>query len=305
MATLFSSALRASSNTDALFRAWVQFVNDTLTLSGGWIYVPQTGDADPTTILKPTAANSKMGFRVYRMNDALQSTKPVFMRIDYGGSQFAAPCGGIWVTIGPSVNGSGVVNTPYFDGGSVTQSTVSGTSYDSVPNVNTNCYGSAGPNRLSIGMFIQANTTYPWVLSIERTKSALGVDTGEGLLMLYSRGAGEVNTSRYVILANDGPQPTAETGLNYALSWLTFTEAFGGDLGLGVVIHFKGIAQQPGTNMLISNTLDVATEGRFSTTLYGQSITYQKLNVFPPTKAKAGTSQQVTDANARCCIRYE
>lgn len=299
MSTRTSASLLPINDTDAHFQAWATFIEDTLVTTGGWVRSTETGETAPGSLVHPTVANTKKGFRVYKMNDALQSTNPVFMRIDYG-SGAAANVPGIWLTIGTGSDGAGTITGIVWNGGaSSTPNIGNGSSVSSLTN---NSYGSADTNRATIALFTQANANYPLIFGIERTKDATGADTGDGLLLAYNALSTTLNTSRFIILT-PGSQPTAETGLSYILSRQNPSETFGADIGCGILIHFKGIAQQPGTNWMLVNSSDVSAEGQFTMTLYGNTRTYQHLNAMNPTKALAGSSS--SDTNARCGMRYD
>jgi hypothetical protein len=302
MATRFSSALLADNSTDANFRAWAQFIEDTLVTTGGWVVTSDTGQTAPASLAHPTTGNTKQGYRIYRMNDSLQSTYPVFMRIDFG-SYTGVNTPAFWVTIGTGSSGTGTITGILWNGGALTNAPVAGGNSVSA----NNSYGSAATGRASMGLFVTASGTFGMMFTIERTKSSAGADTGDGLLLVYSDAAvsaGNMNTSRYIIYAVGG-QPTAEAGLSYILTRMNPTETFTpGDVGVGVIIHFKGVAQQPGMNVVITNSNDVAAEGSFSISIYGASRIYQNLNAGPkPYKALAGAG--TLDNNARVNIRYD
>lgn len=300
MATRFQSGVVSDNATDANMRVWVQFIEDTLVATGGWVVTSDTGQTLPSAIVHPTVANTKQGYRIYRMADSLQATFPVFMRIDFGSSaNVASPA--FWVTIGTGSNGSGTITGILWNGGASATPNVANTQ----TTTNQNCYGSASTGRASIALFISsAASDTALVFTIERTKDASGVDTGDGLLLVYNQVSSSLNVSRYIIYAG-GAQPTAETGLSYILTQRNPSETFApGDLGVGILIHFKGVAQQPGTNVMIVNSSDVGAEGSFSLTLYGATRTYQHLNGrMTVTKAVAGST--AADLSARVCIRFD
>ena len=108
--------------------------------------------------------------------------------------------------------------------------------------------------------------------------------------------------SRYFIYAG-GTQPAEENGLSYALSVQNPSQTLGGSIGVGCVIHFKGVSQQPGVNMMILNLSDIAAQGSFAMTIYGVSHTYQQLDALAPSQALAGNAQ--LDTNGRCAMRYD
>lgn len=314
MATRFSNTLRCDSAVAANIQAWAQFIEDTLVTTGGWVVTSDTGQTLPASLPACTGVSQKKGYRIYRMNDSLQSVSPVFMRLDFGSGSYAGAGQnpGIWPTIGTGSDGTGNITGKLWDGGSITNPPVCSTISASQAAIATNSYGSAGTNRFSIGLFIQTTNTLPMVFTMERTKDASGVDTSDGLLLVYtdpslSGGGGTTNAlsfSRYIQYPV-GPQPAAEWGLSYALTTQNPTQTFGGTIGAGIIIHFKGIAQQPGTNVVIVNAADMSAEGSMSLIIYGATRTYQHMNVVIPMKALISNITVPPDPNARVCIRYD
>src|SRR4051812_37579075 len=99
MSTRTDTTLQPSNSTDALFRAWVQFIHDTLITTGGWVDPGDSGQMTIASATHPSVANTKVGYRIYRMADSLQGSAPVFIRLDYGSSA-SANTPGIWITVG-------------------------------------------------------------------------------------------------------------------------------------------------------------------------------------------------------------
>jgi hypothetical protein len=303
MATRVSSSLLPTNVTDAAFRANIQFIEDTLVTTGGWFNTADTGQTAIGSFVHPTLQNTKMGYRVYRMNDSLQATAPIFMRLDFGATNQGVNVFGFWPTIGTGSDGAGNITGKMWDGGASVQPPVGPTSSGGA--IANNSYGSAAPGRVALGMFVQGTPNFILVFCIERTKNSLGADTGDGLLVLYCDGiniSNSLDRSRYLNWA-PGPQPAVELGLSYVLTVNNPSQSFGGDIGAGVISHFRGVAQQPGINMLVVNAADVGAEGSFSLTLYGSTHTYQHLNSFPARKAFVGAFN--ADSNTRVCMRFD
>jgi len=301
MATRFSSALVCMSDTDAHFQAWAQFVEDTLVTTGGWVVTSDTGQTLPSALIHTTTANVKVGYRIYRMNDSLQATYPVFMRIDYGSGSGAGNYPGMWITIGTGSNGSGTITGILYNGGASASAIVQPNSSSSV--TATNSYGSADTGRFSICLFVCATNTLVVPFGLERTKSSTGSDTGDGLLFAC-RGGGALgfNASQYLIYAG-GTQPATEVGLNYILTQNNPSQTFTpGDIGVGILIHMKGTAQQPGLNWFFTNSSDVSAESFITLNIYGVSHTYQHCNSLVAIKRL--TASSITDS-ARVLMRYE
>jgi hypothetical protein len=90
MTALLGSVLCTNADS-ASFRAWTEFVHNQITGSG-MLYIPVSGDIDFATVDAPATTNEKTGFKLYSFNDALQSTTPIYFRLDYGsGAATARP----------------------------------------------------------------------------------------------------------------------------------------------------------------------------------------------------------------------
>jgi hypothetical protein len=69
---------------DATFRAWGSGIAAQIAAMG-LVQTSDTGQINWVTVARP-ALNTIAGYEIWRFNDALQATKPVFIRIDYGTS---------------------------------------------------------------------------------------------------------------------------------------------------------------------------------------------------------------------------
>jgi hypothetical protein len=303
-------------------REAAQWVEDLLVTVGGWVQVPQTGETAPSALPANTAQQQKSGFRCYRMNDALQATAPVFMRIDYGssaGSGSLHTSFGMWITIGMGLNGSGVMTTMMYNGGAAAFPQLGCNSgANNVTGMTGTCYGSADPSRVCFIMYdaTPLGNLMPFVFSLERSNDAAGVDTADGLLMTWSdaidQGGGGsqqfTNKTRY-LLFTAGTQPLQEgSGLNYVMGRPNPTEQFGtNDVGVGLIFHFKGVAQQPGLGLVIVNSNDVGVNGQFPMTIYGGAHVYQSINNCQPMIGIIGgsISTNVRDTGRRMALRFD
>jgi hypothetical protein len=299
-------------------QAQAQFVEDTLVTTGGWVLTSDTGQTAPASLAAPTGSNQKKGYRIYRMDDALAGSFPVYMRIDYGSgvNNTAGWEFGMWLTIGTGSNGTGTITGIILNGTTDTVCTVSEARQpgSSGTNTATNSYGSATAGRVQLGMFINTVANNPLVLSIERTKDSAGADTGDGLLLAFTSGNnggttvpgavvdGCLTHTCYLVRAG-GAQPTIEYGVSFTITRMNPSETFGGDIGVGILIHFKGIVQQPGIGMCVSKSSDVSAEGTFVMSLYGSSHTYQHLNALQVAVPTGGVAAARTDC--RMCMRYD
>lgn len=292
MATLMSTTVVPSNNTDANFRAWASFVHNVFLL--GWVNTADTGQIDLTTVTAPVGANTKQGYKIYRMDDALQATEPVFVRIDFGSGPTAA-VPGAWLTIGKGSDGVGNITSILYNGGiSATPNMSAGASSTAAHN----SYGSADTNRVSIGLFCAAGALRNIPFFIERSKDSNGDDTNDAIVFATGT-SGIMSLSQY--LKYTGPLPPQDLCLN-ALLPSQNPGSFGSDIGVGVHIPFAGVAMYPSIGMVVVRAADFASEAGFSMTIYGVSRTYQHLanasNRYP-------NGVITGDTNSRICILYE
>lgn len=98
---------RIDTTTDAYFRAWGVAFEAALT-SIGLVRTSDTGQVDWNTVVwNPNAVN---GYQVWRFNDALQGTAPIFFRLRFGTPNNGSPAGvAIAVQVGTGSNGSGAL----------------------------------------------------------------------------------------------------------------------------------------------------------------------------------------------------
>lgn len=69
--------------TSALFQTFIQALEAAILASGFLEVAPDTGQLTLATATKP-APNAYAGYRIYRAKDALQATKPIFLKVEYG-----------------------------------------------------------------------------------------------------------------------------------------------------------------------------------------------------------------------------
>lgn len=95
-----------ANTTDTTFRAWAQAVHDALA-SFGWVQTADTGQINLTTATKPATTLTYSGFEIWRANDSLQGTYPVFLKIEYGSGSNNASYPGLRITGATGTDGAG------------------------------------------------------------------------------------------------------------------------------------------------------------------------------------------------------
>jgi hypothetical protein len=276
MAVTFSKALQPSNSTDAHFRAWIGFIDRTLT-NGGWVNTADTGQTAVASFVAPTAINQARGYRIYRMDDTLHATHPVYLRIDFG-SAGATNNVAVWITLGPATDGAGAISRPWFNSptGSVAPIQASGNSTTlALPY----SFGSADTNRVGIAFAHDQATSQGFYLffTIERTFGADGEPNEDGVLLMYSNLQG-TNINRYLYLRYD-PVPQAAVEQENRRVQTEYSPSAQSDLvGVSVVFPwYLGLPRQPGSNILIGRRGDWDTSARINVELYGAQHVYQAL----------------------------
>jgi hypothetical protein len=78
----------------------------------GLTQTADTGQVNWTTVTYSSTANTSSGYEIYEFTDALQSTYPIYLKIEYGTGDDPAAANGsptIWLTVGQGSNGSGTL----------------------------------------------------------------------------------------------------------------------------------------------------------------------------------------------------
>jgi hypothetical protein len=120
-----------AQTTNAQFQAWITEVVTTLFTTLGVTQTADTGQINPATVAIPGATNTSAGYVIGRFNDALQSTAPIFFKLEFGtATGLSSP--GMWITMGTGSNGSGTLT------GTVTTRTATGSG--SVPTSTTTSF---------------------------------------------------------------------------------------------------------------------------------------------------------------------
>lgn len=94
-----------ASNSTANLRLWAKEVSDALAAAGLVLHT-DTGQIDFTTVTW-TAANTVSGYQIWKFSDALQATKPIYIKLEYGTNNSNGPQ--MWITVGIGTNGAGLI----------------------------------------------------------------------------------------------------------------------------------------------------------------------------------------------------
>lgn len=170
MATGSVNVANGEVTNDAEFRAWAQAIHDVLTASG----LTQTADAGQiniATALRP-AINAFAGYEVWRFNDALQATAPLFVKLRYGISGIATRTS-LEVTVGKGSDGNGTL-TGVMWGPFLAQRT--GAQAGAMTT-----FASYGDSALALAYNV--GLALPVIFVLERVRDDNGDPTGEGVFI--------------------------------------------------------------------------------------------------------------------------
>ena len=286
MATLFTNSLYNSNSTDTLFRAWATFIHSIFML--GFVNVTDAAQLDLTTVLKPAATQTSMGFKVYRTNDGLT---PVFIKVEFGsGAAVLQPS--IWITVGTTytVGGTmtGVILLPRLQLTNTTNDIIN-------PHV---CFGSGANNRVCFALFTSV-TTGPFWFSFERRKDANISDVDTGILL-----DGGLSTSAHWSLCAPftGVIPVKENGCQFILS-SNNPAAYGNAIPEGLRIPCLGPSEPPGMNVAFCNGNDYGPYAEPTLTINVTDIKFKQCGTLITTLRCGGAS--CVDAATRLLLRYD
>lgn len=183
--TTATSSTRLRHDSDATFREWGSEFSTLLSMIG-LVQTADTGQINWATVTRP-GVNTEAGFEIWRFDDALQATSPIYIRFGYG-TGTAVNRSRIQMTVGVGTNGAGVI-TP---DGSWTIENVSGASTNDIDDTTRNsyfCYDGG-----TLGFFWKTGTSSRACLTITRTVDADGVYDGDGA-MIVAYGNNRITTA--------------------------------------------------------------------------------------------------------------
>lgn len=334
MATMFSSALVPDSTVAAHIQGWASWLESVLTTIAGWTVTSDTGQTLPSSLQGGTAQFQKLGYRIYQMNDEFSAVNPIYMRVDFGTSQYSTPPSnigaspGMWFSFGSGTDGAGNLTGLLWDGKGWNPNgpTIQTNNHPSQPPINytTRNYASADNSRFVIGMFvsdIQNPAGYygsdQICFSLERSRDKDGNYTGDGLMITYTDqqligGGGtteSLSATKYLICNQGGhAQPPLEKGLSYPYIKHSPAYSYDGTVPCAMCSHFRGIAQQPGINFILLGVNDIGLESQYQVTIYGVNHIYQNLRYLCSAIATSGSlsgTSALNDGGCRVSILYE
>lgn len=266
-----TTTLTPTNASDAQFRAWGKGISDKLA-AAGMVQTSDTGQINWTTVTAPAAISTPQGYEIWRFDDSLQATAPVYFKIEYGSGVSAAANLGIWFTFGTGSDGAGSLT-----GNLSTRQTLTSTAYATNA---LDCFWSGSAGHFCAALFCGgtgASSSNCQFFAFERTKDASGADTDQGVLIVWKLLAGGgTNAFGQVFWDRVLGQQSSESFLNTVMPSGT-TGKNGTQVAVYPILHSNGPFLNPGINALAYFNADIVAKGAVTFTIYGVSHTYMPI----------------------------
>jgi hypothetical protein len=282
------------NTTDAMFRLWGASVGPALSAIG-LVQTSDTGQINWTTVLAPITTNQYRGYEIWRLNDSLQGSAPVFFKIEYGSSS-AAASPSLRITVGKGSDGAGTITnqivqitTGFAGASSITFSYASSSS------------GGAGFS-LYLAPFNPSGQTSP-AFSFERSLDSAGNPTTEGVMIASGANAASLGAnwqsfkysapSSAVVWTSPITIPGTVSGASLALTNGT-SITVAKTMVLPIPIYCPGVTPWISKQLLGILPGDAVQESLFDISIYGTTHRYKAF----PILNLAGAPVSVASVNA-------
>lgn len=255
-------------SSDATFRVWIIKIHTMLT-DIGLVQTSDTGQVNTATVTKSGSTNTDAGFSVWRFNDTLQATVPIFIRFNFGnGDSTSRPR--ITFEVGAATNGSGTLS-----------GLGSGTSYAITSNLNSlptafRCLGAGDGSGFWIApWYDNTNGNHRPFVCIDRFRNDDGTPNADGFTVVYRAGSATSSTT----LINNRATSTVST-LSFFPSLIPFPVAtYMSTLTVdGELVTYPGWVCTPrprGIKMIRTlNYADMPSLQLFTTATFGATRTF-------------------------------
>ena len=287
-----SFAVPGQITADADFRAWGQAISNALAAIG-LVKAADTGQINWTTVIKPAGSSVVSGYEIWRFNDALQATAPVFFKIEYG-SGAGTPWHSLWITVGTASDGIGNLS-----GAQIGTRKQIGPS-NVLPGATV--YLSGATDRVGFVMLLGTSNGYGF--SIERSKDASGNNTSTGICT-YIHSAYSSYTNQEQFVPSIGVPPQVDTQA-YAFCAPGVTAVAGTDVGLFPHFIYFGKLLNPRLGLITYMNSDIQPFIQIGVNMYGSLRNYLTLgqNV-AYTSSNMGPGRGQGSGNVALMMRYE
>lgn len=189
-----------SVSSDATFRTWGSTLSAGLA-TAGLVQTADTGQINWASVTRPAGGSTSAGYEIWRFNDALQATKPIFFKISYATGVANTTACIQNIQVGTGSNGSGTITGPNY-----TFAGASFTSGGAATNANADSYFTHVTSGAFSGVWnfqgYSTSTIPAMALVIDRTRDSSGTATGDGVYMLCGTYNGTVGAHTPAVCIN-------------------------------------------------------------------------------------------------------
>lgn len=286
-----TQSLITSVTTDQGFRDFCTGVSTGLQ-AAGLTQTSDTGQINLSTVTKPATTNTSGGYQIYRFSDALQSTHPVFIRVEYATAASASSCS-LNISTGTSTNGAGVL-------GGQTSTQVVMRNLGSVSTANF--YFSGDGSRIAMaGGFNVAGAANNMMWCVERLRNSSGANTADGHYLFVNAPSQSSATTYQQVVPASGSVIAQGTGRSVASFMPSQSLSLGSDLYVSSIHPTSYQTHNPCVSFVKYYSTDLTALTDASINLYSTAMTFKPLGaIFPSTTF----SYHFSD-NSGIAIRWE
>lgn len=273
--------LPAMITLDADYRTFCQGAHNALVSIGTLVQTADTGQLNLSTVTRPSIG-TYAGYEIFRFNDALQATVPIFVKVEYGSSATAVTIPALGVTCGSGTDGAGNLT---FAGPRIYGGPGQATSW---PRQWKPLLACGNPSGFALSLNIDptgSGNSYDAFLSVERTRDANGIATSDGWINCGGASGGSVGTGG-ISVHRAGVAGTAlgGTGNTGPIALTRGVTGLGTDVAIAQMIYWVGKPVYglswvgvPYTEMY-SNASNCVVYCTFNASVLGSTHTYMVLN---------------------------
>lgn len=266
----------SSFTTDAKFRTW-GLACSTALQACGLVKTSDTGQINWASVTKPVATNTQAGYEIYRFDDSLQATKPVFIRIGFGsGGVASGNSPTTWLTVGTGSDGAGTITGPQLGAlqGFNSSVTISnpGMPYYFTHTSNGYCYMNFG---IVLAVASPQNNAGHWIVARTVNKTT-GVATGDGICLLRMSYDGSYASVEYGIDFNTTAAFSTARAVQTSLFNPSYSVATGSSVPMGKTYVFLSNLYAI-SGALSYYSVDLSQFTTFAASPFGTNHTYMAM----------------------------
>lgn len=264
----------------------------------------QSGSATtstPLSIVLPLA--NEMVYEIWRANDALSGSSPIFLKFEYG-SAGTSSNPNFTIIAGQASDGGGNISGLMTSIRTTVLNGISGSAGNDTTARNHFFCGTAGRISMALNNNAANSSTIHGHVNIERSHDSSGSDTGSYFTMLTSGFDGSSQKIFQVSLVNGlvGGPPAQETKwLGACPTTADTTWTYNSTTAIAVINPFVGVMGNPVMNFLLALSTDWADISGLTITLYGASHNYIVMNG----NASKNTYTSSSTSNLALLLRWE